>query len=196
MSDFAPLFFSSWPGVSRIVLTTTLAYLALVLTLRVSGKRTLAKMNAFDLIVTVALGSCLASVSLTKSVKLVDGLTGILTLVALQYVIAWLSVRSKRVRKLVKFGAAPTIPRWPFSGKRPAGRAGNRVGSALGHPQQRPPLHAKGGGRSARNRRHVQRDEPGRRAGQRPAGRHRRPRNRGRPETVGAEPLGLGRTLK
>ena len=102
MSDFAPLFFSSWPGVSRIVLTTTLAYLALVLTLRVSGKRTLAKMNAFDLIVTVALGSCLASVSLTKSVKLVDGLTGILTLVALQYVIAWLSVRSKRVRKLVK----------------------------------------------------------------------------------------------
>ena len=102
MPDFDPLLFSSWLSVGRIVLTTVLAYLALVLTLRVSGKRTLAKMNAFDLIVTVALGSCLASVAITKSVKLVDGLAGILTLVALQYVIAWLSVRSKQVRKLVK----------------------------------------------------------------------------------------------
>ena len=102
MPDFDPLFFSSWLSVGRIVFTTILAYLALVLMLRVSGKRTLAKMNAFDLIVTVALGSCLASVAITKSVKLVDGLAGILTLVALQYAIAWLSVRSKQVRKLVK----------------------------------------------------------------------------------------------
>lgn len=40
-----------------------LAYASLILLLRASGKRTLSKMNAFDFIVTVALGSTLASVA-------------------------------------------------------------------------------------------------------------------------------------
>jgi uncharacterized membrane protein YcaP (DUF421 family) len=39
-----------------------------VLLLRVSGKRTLSKLNAFDLVVTVALGSTLATVLLSKGV--------------------------------------------------------------------------------------------------------------------------------
>ena len=86
----------------RIVLSTVLVYAAVVVLLRISGKRTLAKMNAFDLIVTIALGSCVASVAITKTVKLMDGLAGILTLVALQYLIAWLSVRSETVQNLVK----------------------------------------------------------------------------------------------
>ena len=45
----------------------------LVIFLRLSGKRTLSKMNAFDLVVTVALGSTLATVLLTKDVALADG---------------------------------------------------------------------------------------------------------------------------
>ena len=49
--------------------------------LRVSGKRTLAKLNAFDLVVTVALGSTLATVLLSQSVALADGLLGFALLV-------------------------------------------------------------------------------------------------------------------
>jgi uncharacterized membrane protein YcaP (DUF421 family) len=48
----------------RVLLAGVLAYAALVLLLRTSGKRTLSKMNAFDLVVTVALGSLLGSVLL------------------------------------------------------------------------------------------------------------------------------------
>ena len=44
-----------------------------LLLLRVSGKRTLTRMNAFDLVVTVALGPTLVTVLLTKSVALADG---------------------------------------------------------------------------------------------------------------------------
>jgi uncharacterized membrane protein YcaP (DUF421 family) len=36
-----------------------------------SGKRTLAKMNAFDLVVTVALGSTLATILLSRDVAFV-----------------------------------------------------------------------------------------------------------------------------
>ena len=51
------VFFDNWETVARIAINTTLAYAAMVILLRISGKRTLSKMNAFDFIVTVALVS-------------------------------------------------------------------------------------------------------------------------------------------
>ena len=48
-----------------------------------SGKRTLTRMNAFDLVVTVALGPTLATVLLTKSVALADGLAAFALLIFL-----------------------------------------------------------------------------------------------------------------
>ena len=50
------MFFESWSSLGRILAVGALAYMALVLLLRISGKRTLTKLNAFDLVVTVALG--------------------------------------------------------------------------------------------------------------------------------------------
>ena len=78
-----------------------------LLLLRVSGKRTLTKMNAFDLVVTVALGSTLATVLLTKSVAQAEGLTAFVLLIFLQFVLTWLSVRSRAVSRLVK--SEPTL---------------------------------------------------------------------------------------
>jgi uncharacterized membrane protein YcaP (DUF421 family) len=101
------MFFDSWFGLLRVLVVGTIAYAALVLLLRVSGKRTLAKLNAFDLIVTVALGSTLATVLLSKSVALVEGLAAFALLAGLQYLVAWLSVRSPRFSDLVK--SEPTL---------------------------------------------------------------------------------------
>jgi uncharacterized membrane protein YcaP (DUF421 family) len=67
------LFFYSWESIIRTGVTTILAYFCLILLLRISGKRTLSKMNAFDFVVTIALGSILATVLLNKSVALADG---------------------------------------------------------------------------------------------------------------------------
>ena len=77
--------FSSWAGLLRVLIVGTLAYVALVLLLRVSGKRTLSKMNAFDLVVTVALGSTLATVILSKDVALTEGVTAFALLIGLQF---------------------------------------------------------------------------------------------------------------
>ncbi|HYH19859.1 MAG TPA: YetF domain-containing protein [Azospirillum sp.] len=96
------MFFDAWSGVARVLIVGTLAYAALILLLRVSGKRTLTKLNAFDLVVTVALGSTLATVLLSKSVPLAEGVTALALLVALQYVITWLSVRSPRFQAMIK----------------------------------------------------------------------------------------------
>jgi uncharacterized membrane protein YcaP (DUF421 family) len=96
------MFFDSWPGLLRVVLVGSLAYAVLVLLLRISGKRTLAKMNAFDLIVTVALGSTLATVLLSKDVALAEGITAFALLIVLQFVVAWLAARSERIERMVK----------------------------------------------------------------------------------------------
>lgn len=96
------MFFDSWAGIGRTALVGALAYVALVAMLRVSGKRTLSKMNAFDLVVTVALGSTLATILLSKDVALAEGLTAFALLIALQFVVATLSVRSQRFQTLVK----------------------------------------------------------------------------------------------
>ena len=64
-----------------------------MLLVRVSSKRTLTRMNAFDLVVTVALGPTLTIVLLTKSVALADGLVAFALLILLQYGLTWLSVR-------------------------------------------------------------------------------------------------------
>ena len=101
------MFFDNWFGLLRVLVIGTLAYAALVVMLRASGKRTLAKLNAFDLIVTVALGSTLATVLLSNLVALAEGLLAFVLLAGLQYVVAWLSVRSQRFSDLVK--SEPTL---------------------------------------------------------------------------------------
>lgn len=101
------MFFDSWTGLGRVLVVGVLAYAALVVLLRVSGKRTLTKMNAFDLVVTVALGSTLATVLLSKSVALAEGVLALVLLILLQYAITWASVRSPRFQAIIK--AQPTL---------------------------------------------------------------------------------------
>jgi uncharacterized membrane protein YcaP (DUF421 family) len=59
-------------------------------------------MNAFDLVVTVALGSTLATILLSRDVALAEGLLAMALLLGLQTLVAWLSSRSQRVNQLIK----------------------------------------------------------------------------------------------
>ena len=96
------MFFDSWSGLVRTFIVGVSAYVALILLLRVSGKRTLSKMNAFDFVVTVALGSTLATILLSKDTALAEGILALALLILLQFIITWLSVRSKTISRLVK----------------------------------------------------------------------------------------------
>lgn len=94
-------FFNGWGNLLRTIVVGVLAYAALVLFLRMSGNRTLSKMNAFDLIVTVALGSTLATVLLSKDVALAEGALAMALLTSLQFIITWASTRTAWVRRIV-----------------------------------------------------------------------------------------------
>jgi uncharacterized membrane protein YcaP (DUF421 family) len=96
-----PIFFNGWESLLRILIVGVLAYVVLIVFLRVSGNRTLSKMNAFDLVVTVSLGSTLATVLLTKEIAWAEGALAFALLVSLQYAVTWSSVRMRWFRQLV-----------------------------------------------------------------------------------------------
>jgi len=99
--NWAQMLFQDWQGVGRTIVVGTLGYIVLILFVRISGKRTLAKLNAFDLVVTVALGSTLATVLLNRDVALAEGALAFALLVGLQFLITWSSVRLSWIRRLV-----------------------------------------------------------------------------------------------
>jgi uncharacterized membrane protein YcaP (DUF421 family) len=86
----------------RTLVTGVVAYVLIVVVLRLTGKRTLSKWNAFDFIVTVALGSALANVILSRDVSLAQGAVALTLLCVLQLGVTWLSVRFDRIQQLVK----------------------------------------------------------------------------------------------
>ncbi|MCF3936019.1 DUF421 domain-containing protein [Acuticoccus sp. M5D2P5] len=91
----------------QVAIATILSFALLVLLLRISGKRTLTDLNAFDFVVTVALGSVLATTILSPSVALVDGFTALVALVVCQAVVASIAVRSESARRAIK--SEPTL---------------------------------------------------------------------------------------
>lgn len=101
------IFWTSWEAVVRAMVLCAGGYAALVVFLRISGKRSTSKLNMFDWAMTVALGSMLASIALSTSIPLAAGIAALATLIGLQYVIAWLTVRSRTLRGVVK--AEPSL---------------------------------------------------------------------------------------
>lgn len=94
------IFFDNWQALARTGLMSVLAYLCLLALLRLFGKRTLSKMNAFDLVVTVALGSTLATILLNQDVTLAQGVLALVLLIGMQFLVTWTSVRIRWIRKL------------------------------------------------------------------------------------------------
>ena len=94
------IFFDDWHSLYRVAITTPLAFITLFLFLRISGKRTMAKLNAFDFVVTVALGSTMAYMMLGL-VSLTEGATVLCLLILLQFIFAWTARISKGVEKTI-----------------------------------------------------------------------------------------------
>ncbi len=51
------------------------SYVALIIMLRIEGKRSLSRMNAYDFIIAMVVGSILAKIILDKDISLSEGIT-------------------------------------------------------------------------------------------------------------------------
>lgn len=101
------MWYSSFDPILRVLMVGPVAYVLVVVAIRVSGKRALSKLNAFDLVVTVALGSMLATILTSSDLALATGVAGIALLLGLQVVVSYITSRFVQGQTAVR--AEPTL---------------------------------------------------------------------------------------
>lgn len=87
-------FWSSWEAIFRILVVGTITYFGIVLILRIAGNRTLSRMNTFDFILVIAMGSTFGRILTAHTVSIAEALTAFFLLVFLQFIFSFLEVRS------------------------------------------------------------------------------------------------------
>ena len=100
MSD-QPFWFGSWIRIAHAVIATCISYAALLVMLRLAGKRSVAKMNIFDFVSVVAIGSTVANTIVGQSVPLAEGLAAVTMLIVIHFLISWLTAHSRRAERLI-----------------------------------------------------------------------------------------------
>lgn len=101
------IFFGGWEQVARAVITAPIVYAAVVLFIRMSGKRSTSQMNNFDWIVTVAMGSMVASAIIMKDTGVATVLAGLGALLVIQWTVTKTLTFSPLAKRLIK--ARPTL---------------------------------------------------------------------------------------
>jgi len=94
-------------AILEVVLRTAAVYFALLVGLRVAGKRELGQMTAFDLVVLLAISNAVQNAMVGQNSSLTGGIAAAATLLAVNWVISAISVRSPRVRRWLR--GMPTL---------------------------------------------------------------------------------------
>jgi uncharacterized membrane protein YcaP (DUF421 family) len=109
-----PFFFESWYNIGRTLTLSIVGFSALIILLRGSGKRTLSKLNVFDFVFVVAVGSVFASTIISKDVTLVEGILALATLIGFQLILAELAARSRTAERIINGEPSLLLSRGKF----------------------------------------------------------------------------------
>jgi uncharacterized membrane protein YcaP (DUF421 family) len=96
-------FGSDWEGLGYVALTTVAMYATMVVSVRVAGRRTIAQLAAYDVVVTVALGTLLASTIVSADPSYARATVATVVLLALQVALGALRRRSDRFDRALTF---------------------------------------------------------------------------------------------
>lgn len=94
--------FSDPERLASVALAAVATYVAIIICVRISGKRTTANLNSFDWLITVTIGSLASSGILLRDVAVSDALAGILALALCQYALTRTVRTAGKVERLVK----------------------------------------------------------------------------------------------
>lgn len=87
---------------NRILGSAFIIYILLILYIRILGKRSTSELNNFDWIVTVSVGSIVASTVILKDISITEGGLSVLILMLLQFILTKVMYLSKLFREAVK----------------------------------------------------------------------------------------------
>ncbi len=86
----------------RVLVSALIVYVLLIVYIRILGKRSTSELNNFDWIVTVSVGSIVASTVILKDISIIEGGLSVLILMMLQFAVTKLMYKSKKIREVVK----------------------------------------------------------------------------------------------
>jgi len=97
------------PGTSllEIALRTALVYLAILIGLRVAGKREIGQMTVFDLVVLLLIANAVQNAMVGPDTSLLGGVLAAAVLLVMNALVAQLRLRSPRLRRFVE--GTPTL---------------------------------------------------------------------------------------
>ena len=95
------MFYLNLPVAEKIV-RPFIVYLFLIVGLRLAGKRELAQLNPFDLVLLLTISNTVQNAIIGEDNSVTGGLIGAATLLAMNYLVAWASYRSPRLERLVE----------------------------------------------------------------------------------------------
>ena len=84
------------------ILRPMLVYAALIVLLRVFGKRELGQLNPFDLVVILSLSNTVQNAIIGEDNSLVGGIVGAAALLGINYAVARLKFKSKRFERIIE----------------------------------------------------------------------------------------------
>ncbi|TDF97666.1 DUF421 domain-containing protein [Paenibacillus piri] len=89
-----------------LFLRTVLIYIVVFLTMRIMGKREIGKLSVFDLVISIMIAEIAVFVLEDLQKPLLDGILPMVTLVGIQILIAFISLKSEKLRRI--FEGEPT----------------------------------------------------------------------------------------
>lgn len=95
------MFYLNLPVAEKIV-RPFIVYLFLIVGLRLAGKRELAQLNPFDLVLLLTIANTVQNAIIGEDNSVTGGMIGAATLLGMNYLVAWASYRSQRLEKLVE----------------------------------------------------------------------------------------------
>jgi uncharacterized membrane protein YcaP (DUF421 family) len=107
-----PLTQQLWSSLAQtgdVAVRTVVAYVVALVLVRLAGRRTLAQLSAFDIVVTIAAGTVVGSTALPSSPAVSDGITVLVTLMVLQVVLGAARQRSSALRRVLDFAPRPVV---------------------------------------------------------------------------------------
>ena len=103
MSELFALSMPWWEFILRAVIV----YVVVLVMVRVAGKRTLGQFTPFDMLLLVLLGNAVQNALLGQDTSLGGGLLLAATLIALNYVVGWITTRSPMMEQVIE--GAPVV---------------------------------------------------------------------------------------
>ncbi len=109
-----PIFFDGAANLVRIAISVPIVYFAVILFIRLAGKRSTSQMNNFDWVVTVAMGTLAASCMVQQSVTIAESLLAIGSLLGLQWIVTKLIYHFPPVSHVIKAEPALLVSNGEF----------------------------------------------------------------------------------